>query len=290
MTTTPSREQVRCLDIAAVSAVVACLEGPEWAPGGAGNGAVAHQYLLDALDRGQFERFLVWWSDRPRGVLYIGPTGNLVPAGEVAAGAPLGEAAERLGWRVLVGDAGISRALLEAAPRGVFRRRLNAREQRLMALTAADRDTATFTAPAGLRPGHRRDLDRLVEFAAQLHVEDRMGPPIARSARASVRGRMLDSLEHGATWVVDRGGRAVAKADLSLRSPPRGAQIAGVFVAPGARGQGIGSGLVGALTRLLLAEGLPSVSLHVRADNAAAIAAYRRAGLTDRGQWVLALR
>jgi uncharacterized protein len=42
--------------------------------------------------------------------------------------------------------------------------------------------------------------------------------------------------------------------------------------------------------RTLLRNGAPAVSLHVRADNAPAIAAYRSAGLVDRRPWILALR
>nr|MBA2579026.1 GNAT family N-acetyltransferase [Euzebyaceae bacterium] len=40
----------------------------------------------------------------------------------------------------------------------------------------------------------------------------------------------------------------------------------------------------------LLADGFPVVTLHVRSDNAPAIAAYTRAGYTDQGAWLLALR
>ncbi|MDP9406059.1 MAG: GNAT family N-acetyltransferase, partial [Actinomycetota bacterium] len=142
----------------------------------------------------------------------------------------------------------------------------------------------------GYRRATARDVDALTEHACRLHVEDRMGPPIARSNRPAVRARMSDSIVRGLTFVVERNGVAVAKLDLSLRSRRRGAQIAGVYVMPAYRGQGIAGGAVATLARELLAEGLPGVTLHVRADNAAAIAAYRRAGLTDRGPWTLALR
>ncbi len=48
--------------------------------------------------------------------------------------------------------------------------------------------------------------------------------------------------------------------------------------------------MVATLANLLLARGLPVVSLHVRDDNAPAIAAYAKAGFSERGRWVLALR
>jgi predicted GNAT family acetyltransferase len=48
--------------------------------------------------------------------------------------------------------------------------------------------------------------------------------------------------------------------------------------------------MIAALTRQLLDAGLPVVTLHVRDDNAGAITAYTRAGLAERGRWLLALR
>lgn len=255
-----------------------------------GSPAVANAYLLDALDRGEQDRFLVWPGEQPRAAVYASPTGTLVPAGDPAAGPVLAEASERIGWRVLVGDARIGDVLLDATPAGVFRRRLRAREQRFMAVEADDRPRLDARVPVGFRPARRGDLEALVELACRLHVEDLMGPPIARSARSGVRARMEETIDRGATYVVERGGRAVGKADLSLRSRRRGAQIAGVYVDAAARGQGIATGLVAELLRLVLDEGLPSASLHVRSDNAPAITAYERAGLTDRGPWVLAVR
>jgi len=300
MTATPSHALRRVND-AQAAALVAELErdfgqprpsrntpsNPRANPGSA---AVPNAYLLDALDRGEHDRFLVWPGEHPRATVYASPTGTLVPAGDPAAGAVLAEASERIGWRVLVGDARIGDILLNETATGVFRRRVRAREQRFMAVEAGDRARLDAPVPAGFRPARRADLEVLVELACRLHVEDLMGPPIARSARSGVRARMEETIERGATYVVERGGRAVGKADLSLRSRRRGAQIAGVYVDASARGRGIATGLVAELLRRVLDEGMPSASLHVRSDNAAGIIAYERAGLIDRGPWVLAVR
>jgi predicted GNAT family acetyltransferase len=78
--------------------------------------------------------------------------------------------------------------------------------------------------------------------------------------------------------------------DLSIRSLRRGAQIAGVYVDRPHRGGGIGGALVASVTRGLLDAGVPGATLHVRADNLPALQAYQRAGYTDHGAWVLALR
>lgn len=297
MTATPSREGLRRLEPGAVAHVVGLLER-DFAPPRPGEpdgpsdgpGAIAHQYLLDALDRGEHDRFVVWPGHDPIGMIYIGTTGTLVPAGDPAAAPALADAAERIGWRVLVGDAPIGWALLNASGRGVFRRRANAREQRFMAVEQTDAPALDVPRPDGFRLARESDVEVLVDYACRLHVEDRMGPPIARSARGAVRARVRETVLRGTTYVIERGGRAVGKADLSLHSRRRGGQIAGVYVDAAARGQGVASGLVGELARMLLRDGLPGVSLHVRSDNAPAIAAYRRAGLHDQGPWLLALR
>lgn len=288
MTTTPD---VRVLDAAAAASVARLLEGGfRGVPSTAA--VLTNQYLLAALDRGEHSRFSLWPGDDPVAVLYTGTNGTLVPAGAPEAGPAFAEPAERSGWRVLVGDAPISLALLDAYPRGLFRRRPAAREQRFMVLEAGalSAESAAAAPPRGFRRAERRDLERLTDLAARLHVEDLMGPPIARAGRVAVRERMLDSVLRGDTWVVERDGEVVAKVDLSLRSRRRGAQIAGVYVDDRWRGQGIAGAAVAAVARGLIAEGLPGVTLHVRADNAPAIAAYRRAGFEDRGAWTLALR
>lgn len=250
-------------------------------------GELANQVVLDALDRGEVDRFLVWPADEPRAVLYMSAIGTLVPCGDPESGPAFAAAAERAGWRVLVGDAGPCEALLDAYPRGLFRRRPSAREQRFMAAaTAADEAPR----PVGFRQATYEDVPVLTEFACALHVEDRMGPPLSRSSRPAVRGRMADSVAHGLTYVVERDRRVVAKFDLSLHSRRRGAQIAGVYVEHDYRGTGVTTQAVAAIIRELLAEGLPGVTLHVRSDNVAAIAAYRRAGMIDKGPWTLAIR
>jgi uncharacterized protein len=248
---------------------------------------LASQVLLDALDRGERERFLVWPAQDIRAVLYVSPIGTLVPSGDPAAGPAFAAAAERVGWRVLVGDAPLSEALLDAYPRGLFRRRPSGREQRFMATAEA---AGPLRRPDGFRRATYEDVAVLTDFACALHVEDQMGPALSRAARPAVRARMADSVAHGLTYVVERDGAVVAKFDVSLHSRSRGAQIAGVYVHPDYRGQGLTRQAVATIIRDLLADGLPGVTLHVRADNIPAIAAYRSAGLVDRGAWTLAIR
>ena len=250
------------------------------------DGVLANQVLLDALDRNEHSRFLVWPNVDPCAVLYMSLNGTLVPAGDPDAGPAFAAAAERAGWRVLVGDAPLSEALLDAYPHGLFRRRPSGREQRFMVAV----DPPASERPVGFRRATYEDVPVLTDFACALHVEDKMGPPLARSTKPAVRARMADSVAHGLTYVVERDRTVVAKFDLSLYSASRGAQIAGVYVAPEYRGQGITSAAVAGIVREVRLADLPGVTLHVRADNTPAIKAYRRAGLSDRGAWTLAIR
>lgn len=250
-------------------------------------GWVHHQFLLDALDRGEHGRFAVWPDGGVAAVIYVSTGGTVVPAGDPDGGPALAGAADASAWRVLIGDAPIARAVVESTGRSMFRRRTAAREQRFL---VARRVPRVVEPPAGMRLADLADLPQVTELACLLHVEDQMGPPIPRASRAGVRGRMRDSILRGTTWVVERDGRVVGKVDLSISSRLRGAQIAGVYVEAAYRGQGIAGGCVAAVTRSLLDTGFPAVTLHVRADNAPAIRAYERAGYEDEGAWLLALR
>jgi uncharacterized protein len=288
VTTTPARPQAERLQRHDVPRVVEALES-DFGRLAAGMWDPRHHYLLDALDRGDHRRFVVVGGTQPLAVAHLGLTGTVVPAGDPSAAEQLAPHLERSRWRILIGDEHIARALLEHSTGAWWRRRPAERIQRFM---TADPDTtpADVEPVAGFRRGWRPDVDVLADFACELHVEDRMGPPLVGAARQGVRHRMAESVERGMTWVVQRGGRPVGKVDLSLHSMTRGAQIAGVYVDREHRGQGIATGMIATLTAHLHQMGLPVVSLHVRDDNAAAITAYRRAGFVERGRWILALR
>lgn len=254
-----------------------------------GEGILRHQVMLDALRRGELRRFTVWPGAYIRGAVYEGASGALVPAGLAEAGAPLAAVANQASWRVLVGDAPIGHAVIDGTARGLFRRRARAREQRLM-IAPASTLSPPGTRPTGVRRAVRGDLEDLVDMACRLHVEDRMGPPIAAGMRGSVRARMRDSIGSGRTWVTATGDELLAKVDLSVLSRQVGAQIAGVYVHKHARGHGIGTVLVNYVARAGVDEVGVGVTLHVRADNVGAIVAYERAGLVDVAPWILAVR
>lgn len=247
-----------------------------------------HLPLLDALDRGEYRRCMIWPPDDPVAICHVGSGGRLVPAGDPGAAAAFTRSIGGSNWQVLIGHQPLGEAMIAAWGRGLFRRRTTVREQRLMRVLPDE--LPEVEPPEGLRTARESDLDEITELAARLHVEDLMRPPLSRAGRSSLRARMASSVERGDTVVVERRGRVVAKTDVSLFSTGRGAQLAGVYVAHTHRAKGIGRAMVAATARSLVLEGLPGVTLHVRTDNTGAIRAYENAGFIDVGALTLAVR
>jgi len=80
---------------------------------------------------------------------------------------------------------------------------------------------------------------------------------------------------------IREGGRLVAVAESGIRAPDEGVAIVqGVYVDPARRGRGLARAVTAALTLRLFGAGARDVVLDVRAENAAALAAYDRLGYT----------
>lgn len=78
---------------------------------------------------------------------------------------------------------------------------------------------------------------------------------------------------------VRQNGQLVCVAGVHVHSPPFGvAALGNVATLPEMRGQGLASSVCAALCLLLLADGIETIALNVRADNTAAVAAYTRLG------------
>lgn len=85
----------------------------------------------------------------------------------------------------------------------------------------------------------------------------------------------------GSVLVALRNRDLLGNLVLLLRAGSDNARIYSVVVAPAARGLGIGDRLVGAAERVAREAGRRSVTLEVRADNAAARALYARRGYVE---------
>ena len=78
---------------------------------------------------------------------------------------------------------------------------------------------------------------------------------------------------------IRQNGRLVCVAGVHVHSPTwRVAALGNVATLPELRGQGLARGACAALCLLLLADGIETIALNVRADNTAAMAAYTRLG------------
>lgn len=78
---------------------------------------------------------------------------------------------------------------------------------------------------------------------------------------------------------IRRGGRLACVAGVHVYSPEwRVAALGNVATLPELRGQGLAQGACAQLCRMLLADGITTIALNVRSDNAAALAAYARLG------------
>lgn len=256
-------------------------------------GAVRHMFPLAAIERLGPDAVRIVGDPRA-----VRPDGSASFAAVVLVDAhvvaPCGDAGllRRAGnpvrrWRLLVGDRDAGDALLAVSERGTG---LVVHDQRFLVVDPARVPTAADLADPGLRVAVEDDLDTLADLAVRLHVDDRFGPDPGPMGWAGYRQRMREAVARGTVRCVGPVGAPIAKLERSVSSARWGVQLAGIVVTPSERGRGLGTAMVAAAVREASAERGGPVSLHVREDNAAAIAAYRAAGFVDREPWRLALR
>lgn len=251
-------------------------------------GAARHMFALSAIESFGAEPLRIAADDDRWAVAVVFPGRLMVPCGDAdairAAAAP---PARR--WRLLVGDVEAGDAMLDRT--GVDAG-LIVHDQRFMTVEHDRVPAATELADPGLRRAEMADLDALAELAVRLHVDDRFGPHPGRAGWRGYRARLETTVQQGMVYCVGPIGSPVFKLERSVSSRRFGVQLAGIVADPSARGQGIGRGAVAAAVRAALIEGPRdrAISLHVRADNATAIATYQAAGFLDREAWRLAVR
>ena len=255
------------------------------------DGAVRHMFPLAAIERRGASAVRIV-GDPARAVTGEGFAAVVVVESQVVA--PLGDPRliARAGspvrhWRLLVGDRAAGDALLAevADEPGLI-----VHDQRYLTVDPDAVPHAADVADPGLRRAVAADVDGLARLAVRLHVDDRFGPDPGLGGYLGYRSRALDAVARGLAWCVGPEGGPRAKLERSVSSARWGVQLAGIVVEPESRGQGLGTAMVAAAVRDALAAGPVPVSLHVRDDNAPALAAYAAAGFGDREAWRLALR
>jgi ribosomal protein S18 acetylase RimI-like enzyme len=121
------------------------------------------------------------------------------------------------------------------------------------------------------------------ERAGWLAADDEL---LALLERASPRRMASPGDPHVLRWcgIRDESGALVACA-AEVDDMANAPHLAGVAVAPEARSRGLGRAITAWLTRQLLAEGHPVVTLGMYADNEPARRAYRAIGYRDTHHW-----
>jgi ribosomal protein S18 acetylase RimI-like enzyme len=250
-------------------------------------GAARHMFALSAIESHGAEPVRLATDDHRWAAAIVFPGRLLVPCGDAEAIGKAGSPSKR--WRLMVGDVAAGDAILarSAADPGLI-----VHDQRFFTV---DRervpDEAALPDP-GLRRAEPADIERLAELAVRLHVDDRFGPHPGRTGLRGYRQRLESTVPQGLVYCVGPVGAPVLKLERSVSSHRWGVQLAGIVAAPEVRGEGLGRAAVAAAVREALREGGRDriVSLHVRADNTPAHAAYRAAGFVDREAWRLAVR
>ena len=126
--------------------------------------------------------------------------------------------------------------------------------------------------PDGAVPLGPDDLEEVVAFYARAYPGTWFEP------------RMLETRRY--VGIRDSGGLACV-AGVHVWSPEwRVAALGNVATLPEARGRGLATAACAQLCRVLLADGIDTISLNVRTDNAAAIAAYEKLGFAEAADYV----
>ena len=194
--------------------------------------------------------------------------GMVVPYGRAAALPMVGMAlAMRGGARWVVGERSACDALWEG---------LEAPKPRIQSDQVLFETTEISEGPTvDLRIGNDEDFDWLLMASSRMVQED-LNLSWAGQSQMEFSTRMKASIREGSEYIGSKYGQRMFRAERGVRGS-YGAQIGGIWVDPDQRGMGIGKAGTRTVVNALLAE-LPRVTLHVRANNDAAIRCYESIG------------
>jgi predicted GNAT family acetyltransferase len=205
-----------------------------------------------------------------------------VPGAERAAAVAFAERARRAGRRcsTIVGPAAAVAPLWDLLAPSWGPARDHRPRQPLMAI---DGPPSVVPEPR-VRPVRTDELDTLLPAAVAMFTEEIGVSPLRIDGGAGYRARLSELVRAGRAlaWIED--GRVVFKAEIGAVSRAV-CQVQGVWVAPEHRGRGIGAAGTAAVVEYARSTLAPVVSLYVNDYNTAALAAYRRVGLREVGQF-----
>ncbi|MEV6842600.1 GNAT family N-acetyltransferase [Actinoplanes sp. NPDC051411] len=129
-------------------------------------------------------------------------------------------------------------------------------------------------------------IERVGDVAAVLRGADLFDSPPLPAATE----KFLAAPGHHLLFAYDDSGRPVGMiSGVEMTHPDKGTEmfIYELGVAPAARLQGVGSGLVAALAEVARVSGCYGMWVGTETDNEAALATYRRAGAGEEAEFVL---
>lgn len=133
-----------------------------------------------------------------------------------------------------------------------------------------------------------QELDQYLPAAIAMFTEEVGIDPTAGDAGASYRARVAELIGAGRAFARFEDGEVVFKAEVGAMSATVG-QIQGVWVHPDRRGRGLGATGTAAVVAQLVGGLGRTASLYVNSYNAAALAAYRKIGFQQVGDYATVL-
>jgi RimJ/RimL family protein N-acetyltransferase len=228
---------------------------------------VERVFLEDVARRGLGRFSAVAANGKLRALCHVGA--NVVPSG--ADCAAFADVAVRGRPRMLIGEERAVGELWSAA-----RERLPLPRQDRPGQPVYVLDEAPDPGETGLRPAMLDDFDLLLPACAAAHREELGIDPMRRDQEA-FRWRTRAQIEEGRSWIWERDGAILFKAEASAWTPAA-VQLQQVWVDPGERNQHYARRGMRDLCRRLL-ERVSTVCLFVRPENTAAIRVYEAIGM-----------
>ncbi len=212
-------------------------------------------------------------GERLTAVCHIGA--NIAPAGEGCG--VFAELMRGSGARMIIGKEHAVGALWSAARQLLPEPREDRPGQPVYTI-----DQPPAPGSTGLRQASLSDFDLLLPACAAAHAGE-LGVNPLRDEAGAFRRRVRRQIERGRSWLWERDGTILFKAEASAWTPSV-VQLQQVWVDPSARNRGYARRGMGDLCRLLL-DRVPAVCLFVRAENAAAIRLYEVVGMRRVGAY-----
>ena len=140
-----------------------------------------------------------------------------------------------------------------------------------------------------VRSATRDDVPLLIELMTEFYAESNFPLPVVNARRAFER--LLSDPRLGGVWIAttDEGaaGYVVLTVGFGMEYGGLRGFIDDLFVRPSARGRGVASALLTAMTEECVARAVLLLNVEVGPDNDVARRVYARAGLADSGRLLL---